>query len=64
MDASRLTVCLARGDTGQIVAVDLTLYRRRQISDETYFLRFVDERDIVIRLWDNWHRVRSKQRSG
>jgi hypothetical protein len=41
-----LTVCLARRDTGQIVEVDLAVYRRRRISDETYFLRFVDEREL------------------
>lgn len=43
---SRLTVCLARRDTGQIVEVDLALYRRRRINEETYFLRFVDEREV------------------
>ena len=44
----RMSVCLARRDSGQTVEVDLAIYRRCRGGQETYFLRFIDERELAL----------------
>ena len=43
---SRLSVCLARRDSGQAVEVDLGVFRCCDGGQETYFFRFIDEREL------------------
>jgi len=45
---SRVTVYLVRRDSGQMVEVDLSVQRRCQGGGETYFLRFIDERELEL----------------
>lgn len=45
---SRLSVCLARRESGQTVEVDLGVFRRCHGGQETYFFRFIDERELVL----------------
>src|ERR1039457_1721122 len=42
----RMTVCLSQRNSGQAVEVDLAVCRRRCDGRETYFLRFIDEREL------------------
>ena len=42
----RMTVCLSQRNSGQAVEVDLAVCRRRCDGRETYFLRFIDEREV------------------
>ena len=42
----RMTVCLSQRDSGQAVEVDLAVCRRCHGGQETYLLRFIDEREL------------------
>lgn len=43
---SRMTLCLVRRDSGQMVEVDIDVQRRCRNGQNIYFLRFVDEHEL------------------
>jgi hypothetical protein len=42
----RMTVCLARRDTGRVVEVDFGVQHGRGSEQDSYYLRFAGEREL------------------